>query len=147
MNSISLIGRITADCELKQTTSGLSVCRFCIAVKRPYVKDKTDFLNCTAWRQTAENICKYFHKGSQIAIVGCLTTDKREIEGKNITFYNIEVNEFDFIDSRTGNSSQVTSSGDGGINTPSEPKTPQNAKLAVTEPRFETIDNDGDLPF
>ena len=57
MNSINLVGRLTADPELKTTQSGISVCTFSLAVNRPRVKDTTDFINCVAWRQSAEYLC------------------------------------------------------------------------------------------
>lgn len=81
MNNISLIGRLTAEVELKKTPSDVPVCSFCIAVKRPNVKDKTDFINCVAWRNTAEFISKYFGKGKMIAITGILTS--RSYDDKN----------------------------------------------------------------
>ena len=74
-NLVSLSGRLTADPELKTTQSGISNCRICIAVNRPYQKDKeqeADFINVVAWRQTAEFICKYFQKGSPITVIGSM---------------------------------------------------------------------------
>ena len=58
MNSIAITGNITHDLELKSTPDGISVCTFTVAVKRPGTKDKTDFLNCVAWRQKAEFITR-----------------------------------------------------------------------------------------
>ena len=76
MNSICLMGRLTADPELKTTQSGVSVTSFSVAVDRAYrSKDQerqTDFINCVAWRQTAEFITRYFHKGNRIALQGSL---------------------------------------------------------------------------
>lgn len=75
MNKCIFIGRITADPELKQTPSNISVCRFTVAVDRPYQKDKekeADFIPCTAWRNTAEFLAKYFSKGSPILIEGSM---------------------------------------------------------------------------
>ena len=75
MNKAILMGRITRDLEMRTTTSGVSVCSFSIAVNRRFSKDgqqQTDFINCVAWRQQAEFICKYFAKGSMIAIVGSI---------------------------------------------------------------------------
>ena len=141
------IGRFTFDPELRQTPSGKSVCKFCLAITRPRVKDKTDFINFTAWEKTAETICRFFKKGSQIFVEGHLISEKYEKDGKPQTFVGVQVDDFKFIDARADSASQKTSSGDGGINTPSETKTPQNANYGVTEPQFETIDNDGDLPF
>lgn len=69
-NKAILIGRLTADPELKQTQSGISVCSFSIAVDRRFSgrdsERKTDFINITSWRQQAEFVCRYFHKGDVI---------------------------------------------------------------------------------
>lgn len=74
MNKVIEMGRFTEDPELKKTGSGLSVCSFTIAVNRPGNKDKTDFLDCVAWRSTAEFICKWFEKGAPIIVEGSLQT-------------------------------------------------------------------------
>lgn len=77
MNKVILMGRLTRDPEMKQTTTGLSVARLTIAVNRRFAKDgqqTADFIGCVAWRQTAEFICKYFRKGSMIAVVGNIQT-------------------------------------------------------------------------
>lgn len=81
MNSICLTGRLTANPERKMTQSGTVLASFGIAVKRPKVKDAVDFFNCTAWRYTAEYVCKYLQKGSAVAITGYLITN--EFEGKD----------------------------------------------------------------
>lgn len=75
LNRVILIGRLVADPEYRQTQSGVSVCRFRIAVDRPYQKDKekqADFIGCTAWRNTAEFVSRYFTKGKMIIVEGCL---------------------------------------------------------------------------
>ena len=78
LNRVILMGRITADLELKTTASGISVTSFTIAVDRNYVKQgeqrQTDFINIVCWRQQAEFVCRYFGKGSMIAIEGQLQT-------------------------------------------------------------------------
>lgn len=78
MNNVSLIGRLTADPELRHTQSGLATTRFSIAVDRRFAKQgeekQTDFINIVAWRQTAEFICKYFTKGQRIALTGSIQT-------------------------------------------------------------------------
>lgn len=81
MNSINLVGRLTADPELRYTPNGTAVCSFTLAVDRPRVKDTTDFISCVAWRQPGEYLCKYGHKGSMTAVSGCLTS--RRYEDKN----------------------------------------------------------------
>lgn len=76
LNRVILMGRITQDLELKTTASGISVTSFSIAVDRNYVKQgeqrQTDFINIVCWRQQAEFVCRYFGKGSMIAIEGQL---------------------------------------------------------------------------
>ena len=74
MNKAILVGRLTRDPELKTTPNGVNVCSFTLAIDRRFAKDQTDFINCVAWRQTAEFICKYFAKGRMIGIVGSIQT-------------------------------------------------------------------------
>ncbi len=85
MNKVILIGRLTAEPELKMTTNGNEVTSFSLAVDRPFSKDQekqnADFLRCTAWNNTAKFICTYFKKGQQIALEGRLQT--RQYTDKN----------------------------------------------------------------
>jgi single-strand DNA-binding protein len=81
MNIIAITGRLTAQPELKTTQNGVSVCSFTLAVKRPRVKDTTDFINCVAWRQSAEYLCKYANKGDSVELTGSLQS--RNYEDKN----------------------------------------------------------------
>lgn len=78
LNKVILMGRLTAVPELKTTQSGNSVTSFRIAVERNYVKQgeerKADFIDIVCWRQTAEFVCRYFTKGSMIALEGQLQT-------------------------------------------------------------------------
>ena len=77
MNKVILMGRLARDPELQQTPQGTALCRCTIAVDRRFSKDgqrQADFISCTAWRQTAEFICKFFKKGSMIAVVGNIQT-------------------------------------------------------------------------
>ena len=78
MNNVSLIGRLVADPELKTTDTDLSVLVFTVAVDRKYVKNgaerQTDFIDCIAWRGTAEFIARYFHKGQMIGLTGEINT-------------------------------------------------------------------------
>lgn len=85
INNVTIMGRLTADPELRQTSSGVSTCAFSVAVDRDYVSQgqerQTDFISVVAWRQTAEFVSKYFSKGKMIAVIGKLRTriydDKR----------------------------------------------------------------------
>ena len=79
LNKVILMGHMTADPELKQTTSGISVCSFSIGVNRRYSKadqgqKNVDFINIVTWRQQAEFVSRYFKKGSSIVICGSIQT-------------------------------------------------------------------------
>ena len=82
LNYCVLIGRLTADPELRSTQSGISVVQFTVAVDRDYQKQgeerQADFINCVAWRQTAEFISRYFGKGRMIAVEGSIQTRNYE---------------------------------------------------------------------
>ena len=89
INTAVIMGRLTADPELKTTASGLSVLSFSVAVDRNYQKEgeerAVDFITVVAWRKTAEFVSKYFHKGSMIAVEGSIQT--RKYEDKDGTQY------------------------------------------------------------
>jgi single-strand DNA-binding protein len=99
------MGRLTADPELRTTASGVSVARFSIAVDRGYTRPgeekQTDFINIVAWRQTAEFVSKYFHKGSMIAVQGELRMNKfTDKNGQNRTTYEVMANNISFTGSK-----------------------------------------------
>lgn len=85
LNSAIIMGRLTADPELRSTPNGISVTSFSVAVDRNYQRQgeerQTDFINVVAWRQTAEFVTRYFRKGSMIAVQGSIQT--RSYEDKN----------------------------------------------------------------
>lgn len=87
MNCAVIMGRLTADPELRTTQNGLSVTSFTVAVNRPYSKQgeerQADFINVVAWRQTAEFVTRYFQKGSMIAIQGRIQTRTYEDKSGN----------------------------------------------------------------
>ena len=101
MNKVFLKGRLTNDPELRQTPNGVFVSKFTIAVNRRFDREKTDFINCEAWRNTAEFISKFFCKGKEIAVVGELHIDKSEKDGKTNYFTNVVVDEAEFCGSKT----------------------------------------------
>ena len=72
INKSVLGGRLTADPELRYTQSGVSVCSFTVAVNRKFDRETTDFINCVAWKKTAEFISEYFSKGSSICVTGSI---------------------------------------------------------------------------
>jgi len=105
MNKCSLIGRLTKDPEVKQTAGGNSVCSFTIAVDRKYKKaDGTrdaDFISCVGWRQVADIIGQYFHKGSRIGITGSIQTRSYDGQNGKVFITEVLVEEIEFIDKRS----------------------------------------------
>ena len=138
-NKAIIGGRLTSDVELKTTASGISVTTFAIAVNRRGAKDgqqQSDFINCVAYRERAELISKYFHKGSSICIVGEIQTRKwQDNNGNNRNTTEVIVNEVNFVDSK----------GEGTNTTPTH-KT-QNNGIVEPPAQFVDLDNDSDLPF
>lgn len=102
MNKVILIGRLTADPEVRQTQSGENVSSFSIAVNREFSKErKTDFINCVAWGNTCDFLSKFFHKGSMIAIVGRLETRSWEDKQGNKRFATeVKVEQIEFASSK-----------------------------------------------
>lgn len=142
LNKVILAGRLTAAPELKQTPNGVSVLTFGLAVDRSYAKKgeekQTDFIDCVAWRQTAEFIAKYFDKGSPLCIIGKL--QKRSYDAKDGTkryVTEVTVDEANFVESKSSKSS--TPSNDYN----SEPSAP--ATTAALDD-FEVLSEDG-VPF
>lgn len=106
MNKVFLKGRLTNDPELRQTPNGVPVAKFTVAVNRRFDREKTDFINCEAWRNTAEFISKFFAKGKEIAVVGELHIDRSEKDGKSTYFTNVVVEEVEFCGSKSETSGQ-----------------------------------------
>lgn len=117
MNKAILMGRLTKDPEMRTTPQGVSVCSFSIAVNRRFAKEgqqQADFINCVAWRQQAEFICKYFTKGSMIAVVGSIQTRTWDgQDGKKQYATEVIVDEAHFTGSRaeTGTNSAPGNTG------------------------------------
>ena len=100
MNKVILKGRLTATPELKSTTSDIYVTDFSVAVNRRFNKEQTDFINCQAWRQTAEFITKYFTKGQEILVSGELHIEKWDKDGETRYSTRVVVDEVDFCGSK-----------------------------------------------
>lgn len=155
MNKVIIIGRLTADPELRQTQSGVSTCKFTIACDRKFADKNTgerqaDFITCVAWRQTAEFVSRYFNKGKMIAVEGSLRTGSYQDKNHpDVTHYTMDV----LVDNVefTGDKSN------GQASKPAPQATAQNfvqqaqAQGVQTEQMnlsdFEEILSDGPLPF
>ena len=153
LNKVILGGRITAEPELKTTSTGISVTTFTVAVNRRYSsgeQQNSDFITVVAWRQTAEFVTRYFHKGSSICVIGSLQTRKWTDPQTNQNRYATEVvaDEVNFVDSKNENSSSRQSYGDGaGYMPESYGAAPMISGSDNGAPRFEEMANDDDLPF
>ena len=106
INMVALMGRLTYEPELKSTPNGLSVIRFQIAVDRSYQakgqERQADFIDCVAWRQTAEFISRYFHKGSMIAVEGSIqTSNYTDKNGNNRKQTEVLANNVSFCGSKS----------------------------------------------
>ena len=148
MNVICLMGRLTGDPELKTTQNGVSVTSFSVAVDRAYrSKDQerqTDFINCVAWRNTAEFISRYFRKGQRIALQGSLQSRKYTAnDGSQRTVYEVVVDNAFFCESKGGNAGGAPGY-DSQIPAFSEAKP---AFSTANSGDFEDILTDEDLPF
>lgn len=146
LNKVVLAGRLTQTPEIKQTPSGVSVCSFSIAVNRKYAKkgeQQADFINCKAWRGTAEFIGKYFRKGSSICITGSIQTRSWNDQNGNKRYATeVVADEAMFVDSK---GSEDTPSAQNGSQGKFEPSA--YIPDAYTQPNFEQVDTDDDLPF
>ena len=106
MNVVCLVGRLTADPELRQTPNGTNVCSFSVAVNRAFAgangERQADFINCVAWRQTGEFISRYFRKGQNIGLNGTIQTRTYQDKdtGKNRTAFEVVINNAYFVESK-----------------------------------------------
>ena len=132
---VFLIGNLTKDPELKQTASGISVLSFTIAVDRHVPKDaekKTDFIGVVAWRQTAELVSRYFKKGKPIFVCGSIQTrNYTDNQGNKRFATEVVADEVGFVESKSDSQSDAS----------------QYVPDAYSQPQFEPVSEDGDLPF
>lgn len=128
LNIACIMGRLTTDPELKHTPNGVAVTSFTLAVDRSYVKTgeerQTDFINVTAWRGTAEFVCKYFRKGQLMAVQGSIQTrNYTDKDGNKRKAFEVVADNVHFAE-------------------------PKKEKADVdTQTEFEEIPSDDDLPF
>ena len=141
INSVVLMGRLTYEPELKRTPSGVSVINLQVACDRNYVakgeERKADFIDCIAWRQTAEFISRYFHKGSMIAIEGSIQTENfTDKDGNKRKLVTVVANNVSFCGSKADSDT---------VNPAFSQPAPSHASVDNSD--FEEIDEDDDLPF
>lgn len=132
MNKFIATGNLTRDPEHSETNSGISVCRFTIAVRRKKTgneEPQTDFFNCSAWRGLAETISKYCKKGNKVSVVGQIQMRQYEDrEGAKRTAVDVIVDEIEFLSPKSNDEAK-----------------PQ--ETARKKPALEAFDDDSDIPF
>ncbi len=153
LNRVILMGRLVSDPELKTTGSGISVSSFRIAVDRSYVKSgeerKADFFDIVCWRGTAEFVCRYFSKGSLIAVEGQLQSRTYQAkDGTNRYVVEVVADNISFTGERRDNSGQ-SAYNQGYSQNYSEPAASQPAPSyqSGTADSFQEMPVDDDLPF
>ncbi|MBR5496622.1 MAG: single-stranded DNA-binding protein [Clostridia bacterium] len=145
INSAVIMGRLTADPELRTTTSNISFIRFSVAVDRAYQRQgserQTDFINVVAWRQTAEFVSKYFRKGQMIAVQGSIQTGSyQDQNGNKRSTFEIVADNVSFCGSKAetgGNAAAYQTPG-------AQPASYQNS---VSEDFSDIAAAEEDLPF
>ena len=140
MNKVFLIGNLTRDPELRETPSGVAMCRFAIAVQRPYSSQEgdrqADFFECTAWRGLGETIARFAKKGTKVAVAGSIQIRNYEDnQGMKRTAVDIIVQDCEFLSPKD--------EGDSFDDAPAAPRT----SAPKRKPVLQAMDDDNDIPF
>ena len=155
MNKVILSGRLTADPELRQTQSGVSCCRFTIAVDRKFANKQTgeresDFVSCQAWRQTADFVSRYFTKGKMIIVEGSLRTstyqDKKYPDVKHYAT-DVFVDNVEFCGDKVGTNPGQAAAEPANIVEQAKAAGVETAMDYGNLSDFEEILSDGEVPF
>lgn len=149
MNKVILLGRLTADPELRQTPSNLSVASFTVAVNRPVSKGnerQADFIDCVAWRNTADFVCKYFNKGKPILVEGKLQVRNYEDkQGNKRRAYEVVCDNINFVEGAPKNEGAAPS-----YSAPALSNAPADSGVAYSSGDagdFQEVEGYDDLPF
>ena len=133
---------MTKDPELKTTQNGVSVCSYDLAVKRPRVKDVTDFIPCVSWRQGAEYLAKYGRKGDVVAVSGALTTRAwQDKNGNKRIAYEVTAETVELVGGRK-EEKQPAPAAAPNKNITAQPYTP-----AANDQSIDVLYSDEELPF
>ncbi len=118
INRVILVGRLTRDPQLRKTQSGMSVASFTVAVDRRKSRNAdsnqpdADFISCVAWNQTAELLCQYMHKGSQVGVEGRIQTrnyDDPNTPGKKVYVTEVVCDNLTFLESKSSSEARSSS--------------------------------------
>ena len=139
MNKVFLIGNLTRDPELTETSGGIKICRFSIAVNRNYSgadgERKTDFFNVVAWRNLGETVSRYARKGNKVCVSGSVELRNYEdSQGIKRTGIDIVAQDVEFLTPRgSGNGDDFDA--------------PATAQRSGSKPQLQPFDDDSDIPF
>ena len=141
MTKVFLIGNLTRDPELTETSGGVPVCRFGVAVNRGYGENRaTDFYNVTAWRRLGEQVAQYTKKGNKIAVYGDLQIRQYDgNDGVRRTSVDVMAQDVEFLTPK--------GSSDGGNDFYDAPSGNERSAVPKKKPALEAFDDDGDIPF
>ncbi len=146
INSVNITGRLTADPDVKKTQSGLSVARFTVATSRR--KDKTDFISCVAWRQVADFLGQYAHKGDLVGIKGWINTDTYERDGRKVYITEVTADELHILASKGQNARNEAMPKPTQNRSQTAQNQPKNDNFKMPEDYSSGIDiSSDDLPF
>lgn len=150
LNVVAIMGRLVADPELRTTPAGVNVCQFRIACDRNFARQgeqrQADFVDIVAWRAQADFVCKYFSKGSLIAINGRIQTrNYQDKNGNNRTAFAVVAENINFGGSK-GTNKQVDEGGEAAPRSDAWPKADPPANYGGVDD-FAVIDDNDDLPF
>lgn len=149
INSVTLVGRLTKDPELRYTPSGVAVARFTLAVNRQYKKEgeqQADFINIVTWRKTAENTANFLRKGSLAGVTGRIQTGSYDgQDGKKVFTVEVVAENVQFLEPKSANNAP---NGNGNTNGYQSQQNATQSNYNNQEPfsPSATIDED-DLPF
>lgn len=151
LNVVAIMGRLVADPELRTTPAGVSVCQFRIACDRNFARQgeqrQADFVDIVAWRAQADFVCKYFSKGSLIAINGRIQTrNYQDKNGNNRTAFAVVAENINFGGSKGTSSAKVDDGGEAAPRSEAWPKADPPANYGGVDD-FAVIDDNDDLPF
>ena len=157
INVVAIMGRLVADPELRTTPAGVNVCQFRIACDRNFARQgeqrQADFVDIVAWRAQADFVCKYFSKGSLIAINGRIQTrNYQDKNGNNRTAIEIVANNVNFAAPKSANAAPMGDAGYGApvaapASRPAVQANPAPSYSAGSNDDFALIEDEGDLPF
>lgn len=149
INTVTLVGRLTKDPELRYTPSGVAVARFTLAVNRTFKKEgeqQADFINIVTWRKTAENTANFLRKGSLAGVVGRIQTGSYDgQDGKKVFTVEVVAENVQFLEPKSANN---TPNSNGNTNGYQQQQNAPQSNYGGQEPfnPSGTID-DSDLPF